>query len=428
MLGGAPFLRPGTPVLDLSRFWSDPAEGAVFTSPYGFPPSSPGVTDAQIAAWESKHGVVLPALFRGVLKDRNGGQVRDGDELYVHSLDQIAPVDRDLLRYADFDSDGDLDPELLFAFAANDLGGLYLLDYSARGRRGEPAVSVYYGDPGDVSNAADSLEEFFGAMLATEEAPAVDWSEADRLVVLARETIDISTTHGRGGTFEQVLGRTAEGFVLLTRECSPMGEMLARTFLPAPLDPAWASITDFRPAPVGTRYLHLQPREIDGVVSVVSRRSEDGAWKNEESRGVPIYARFESTNSQRLNELRRTVFGDEAAREAAARDAAQAQWTGRMESLPDEQRRAGMMAMFLKMQSEMAGAFGPAPDPADLPPDLAAAAENIARKLAEVTAKAREQLAAHPLDPATAAMLEQVVRSQASPPLPNSEAGRPPQG
>lgn len=406
-------------MLDLDRFWAVPTEEQL-ESAYGFPPISAGVTDAKIAAWEKKHNVALPALLRTVLKQQDGGMIR-GEDFFMHGLDQIRPADRDLLGYhIDFDDEGAPDPALLFEFAANDLGGQFYLDYSANGPQGEPSIKSFYGDGGSLSDVADSLDEFFGDMLATDDAAGVDWSEADRIEVIASETIDASAAYGAACLLEQILGRTPEGLVLLTRDISPEGETLRRILLPLPLDPAWAEIRDFRPEPIGSYELHLQPADTDGIVSTESRKLDNGSWKNSTSRGVPIYATFESLDRAKLEDLRRTLFGEKAAAEAATREAAQAQWTARMESLPEADQRAGMLSMFMKMQEEVAQAFGPPPDPSELPADLAAASENIQRRLSDALAKAREHIAAHPVDPDTARMIDQVLRSQPRPPLPSS--------
>src|SRR5262249_4557769 len=157
-------------------------------------------------------------------------------------------------------------------------------------------------------------------MLETSEGPQVDWAETDALPVVARETTNLSALYGGPATLEQVLCRHQRALVLFTREQTPAGGAPAPDTPPQPPGPTpgagAASIRPHRPGPTATYALHLQPQESDGIVEVTSTKTDDGRWKNGMTKGAPIGALFESADRSRLEELRRTLFGDAAAERA----------------------------------------------------------------------------------------------------------------
>src|SRR5262249_32880058 len=155
-------------------------------------------------------------------------------------------------------------------------------------------VLEYHSDPGDLDRRAKSVTKFFARMLETFEGPLVTWSETESLEEIARETIDLSEFYKEPAKKEQVLGRQAGPLVLFTREQALSGEHLTKTTLPEPLDRRMAMIQPFRPAPIGTYGLILQPEKSEGILELDSQQTPEGQWKNHTSRGVPVYVQFES--------------------------------------------------------------------------------------------------------------------------------------
>src|SRR5262245_22919029 len=206
-------------MLDPKRFWAEPAGGtpgeptsqleqlqAMYMqlgqqadmpgSEFGDAwPGGPGVTMDQIAAWEKKYRVQLPKLFREVFQQQDGGGVRDS-EVIINALGSIQPIDTEML-FEELYEDEFADTGLVFEFGSDGGEGIYLLDYNARGRNGEPAVYVDIRDCGELDKVADSVEKFFGRLLKSSDGPEVHWSETERLAVVARERLDL-TEHYHG--------------------------------------------------------------------------------------------------------------------------------------------------------------------------------------------------------------------------------------
>ena len=105
-----------------------------------------GVETAQIAAWESQHGVRLPNLLRQVLGWQDGGYVRHtGIEIY--SLKAIVPVDDDFWRFEEIPEAEAANHSLVFVSGSEyQVGGEFLLNFNANGPAGEPSVYVFFND------------------------------------------------------------------------------------------------------------------------------------------------------------------------------------------------------------------------------------------------------------------------------------------
>ncbi|MGH7130015.1 MAG: tetratricopeptide repeat protein, partial [Planctomycetaceae bacterium] len=318
-------------------------------------------------------------------------------------------------RFACYEDDDVPDQSLVFVFGwDDDLGGQFLLNYNVRGRDGEPGVCEYFDDPGDLSMPSKSVSRFFAKLLTLSETPQVDWSETQRLKVIARESIDLSPVYGAPAKLENVLGRQRGELVLFTHEQTPEIDILMQTTLPEPLDADAASVEVCRPDPVPTYTLHLEPEDADEVVHLESTRTDDGRWKNTSDRGVPVYVEFESPDIDRLGRLRRELFGEDAVR-VERQDAAQRQLLDRIESLPPDEQRAAGLQMFLQMKEQfdqLAARELADLDDDEVPPELAAAVELMEQKLQDAIERAEHQIAAHPLDPQTARLMEDWLRAQ----------------
>lgn len=367
----------------------------------------PGVSEKQIAAWEKTHRVKLPEVLRQALAVQNGGSVRN-TSIDVLPLEQIEPIDEEFWEWAAFEDEEEApDHELVFAFGEeSETGATLLMNFNTRGPKGEPSVYFdHHGESTDLQN--DTLSGFFEAMLASAETPSVDWSEIERLKVVARESIDLSPIFNRPASLEQVLAREDEDFLLLfTHERSSEGETLSRTTLPLPLDASWAEVSSYRPAPCATYKLHLQPDETDDIVEQQSEKTGDGRWKNSTMHGAPIYVTFESTDRARLEALRQELFGAAGAARAQAKQDRQAEFEQTLDTLTPDQRIAAMMRVALAMKDKMDLQFGGLSDTSGMPPALAEAAKAMQKKMQQMVEKAQEQIAAHPVDAETMRQLE----------------------
>lgn len=402
-------------MIDFQRFWMDGGrddddliddeeiEGDELESE-----TPPGASERQIAAWEKKHRVQLPEVLRKALAVQNGGSVRN-TSLEILPLEQMAPVDEDFWEWAAFDEEEQApDHELVFVFGEElETGATALMNFNARGAKGEPSVYFdYHGESTDLQN--DALTGFFAELLVTSDAPSVDWSETERLDVVARESIKAaSNRHGEPASLDQILAREGESLVLFTREQSSEGECLTRTTLPLPLDASWAEVREHRPAPIATFGLHLQPEESDGIVEQESQTTDEGRWKNSTCRGAPIYVTFESADRSRLEALRKELLGVEGAERAQARQDRQVQIEQTLEALAPEQRAAAMMRVALAMKDKLDLQFGAGlGDTSGMPPALAEAAKAMQKKMQQLVEKAQEQIDAHPVDAETMRRLE----------------------
>ncbi len=387
-------------MIDFNRFWM---EGS---NPYEEEPDAeeaevpPGVTAAEIRTWEKTHRVKLPEPIRTALGIRNGGYVRNAP-IEVLPLDEIVPVDDDFWEYTELDEDEVPKHNLMFIVGIEiEIGGTFLLNFNARGPKGRPSVYIdHHGESTYLVN--DTLSGFFEEQMASSDAPTVDWSETEKgIAILARETIDLSGMYGGPASEEQVLARDNEALVLFTRQRSPEGETLTRTTLPLPLEAEWAKVQPYRPAPMATFSLHLQPEESDGIVALESKTDDDGRWKNSTSHGVPIYVTFESIDRDRLVALRTQLLGAESAARAQAAQDREASFVNTIEQLSPQQRAASLLQFALNMREKSVREFGALGDaPEDAPPGLAEAAKTIQRRMEEMAERFRQQAGGTAPDP-----------------------------
>jgi hypothetical protein len=403
-------------MIDFERFWTDGGhdyddfeDGEAFDEEMDAEPPA-GVSEKEIRAWEKKHGVKLPELLRTVLALRNGGCVRN-TSLEILPLETIEPVDEDFWEWTELDEDEAPDHHLMFTFGEeSETGATLLMNFNARGPKGEP--SVYFDHHGESTYLEnDTLSGFFEAMLASSEAPSVDWSETERLDVAARASIDLSPMYGgQTASLDQVLAREGSTLVLFSRERSPEGERLTRTTLPLPLDPSWAEVSPLRPAPIATHSLHLQPEESDDIIEKQSERNDDGRWRNTTGRGAPIYVTFESADREGLEALRKQLLGAEGASRAQAKQERQQRLEQTLDGLAPEQRMAALMQAALVMKDKMDREFGGGlADTSGLPSGLAKAAEAMQKKMQQMVQKAEEHIAANPVDAETMRQIERML-------------------
>lgn len=397
--------------IDYDKLWA-PADDA---------PAAPGVTAAQLDAWEARHGVKLPKALRKALRVQNGGLIRYSLTT-VHSLAEIVPVEADFWEHASYSRKKFPNLKLVFHFANDDDEPPYFLNYNANGPDGEPTVYHWYHDPGEVCPTAKTVARFLAHLAAVSPTPAVDWSETQRLdEVLFYEKIDtksdfddVEEYDGREVYEEVVLGRLDGQLVHYTHEIDAWKETFTRTVLPEPLSRSDASIDQERPAPGRTYGLHLEPKDGDGIVCTESEQQEDGLWKNGTDHGVPVYITVESRSKDRLKELREKLFGKKAAKKAQARDDDQERMETMLQGMTPEQQRAAGLAMVERMFDEMTDEIEQqtaeaASDPA-VPPELRAMLQAMQGRMDELEQRVAAEAAATPADPAVDEVAELMAR------------------
>ncbi len=279
-------------MLDLDRFWDEEETTAS------------GVTKAQIAAWQTRHGAALPKLLKKVLSQHNGGYVRE-TRFRVFPLDEIGPADGEFWELASIENEDEVaDKALLFPFAWDEeLGGQYILNFNAAGLQDDPSVMQIYSDPGELRRVSKSLKKFFFKMLCVSDTPVFDWTELETLTVITDETLDDSYWQGPGAHTRNVLARDGNDLVLYVYQKGEEEERMEKTRLPRPLAKQAHPIRNRHDNQKGPWTLHLEPRESDGITQWESVRTRSGQWKNAESHGVPIYVLYESWDKQRLVDL-----------------------------------------------------------------------------------------------------------------------------
>jgi hypothetical protein len=372
-------------------------------------PGGAGVTAADIAAWEKKYRVKFPKFLAGAFQQQNGGMVRD-TEVYIDVLSGIQPIDAD----DDLYDEEFKDPRLVFDFAHDGGEGRYLLDYNARGPKKEPAVYLEFRDCGELDKTADSVDELFREMLESSDAPEVNWSETERLSVVAREQLDLTDHNSLQARLDQVLCRDARALILFAHRRGRDDETFTRTVLPEPLSTeiglGACSIRPLQPDGPNIWTLQLQPRESDGIVQVQSTRTSNGRWKNRTTHGVPIYDSIWSYDRNRLKQLRVELLGKQEALRVQEEDDAQLELQQKISALPPEAQHAAFMEMFQKGMSENERLFEAMhPGLGEPPPEIAGLMDALQGKLRDAMRRAQEVTANNPLDPELRKLIEKTL-------------------
>jgi hypothetical protein len=419
-------------MIDYGRFWAEagclpgmtrlqtenylksqlgaPASGSGFEARMPHHTPGPGATSAQVEEWERRRAVRLPEVLRLALGRQNGGYVR-GTQFRILPLAEIGPiVDKEFWEFASYDEKEVADRQFVFLFAEDDeSSGSFYLNFG-RAPSEEPSVLSYHSDPGDLDRCSTSVSEFFKRMMHEDDIASVDWSETQSLPPVAAETIDLSRLYGQPAEKEQVLVRQGEVLVFFVREKTPFEERFTRTLLPLPLEAAMAWVQPWRPDPIRTYSLTLQPQDSEGIVELEAKQTENGRWKNSKSRGVPVLVQFESVEKSRLETLRREVLGNEAAGRSESEDQRREKFEEMMGSVPSGEQFAAGMQMFLQMMGPGGQSRPEAPQPESLPAEAAALQELLQQKLKGAMERAQQVLGEHPLSPETLRLLENARR------------------
>lgn len=233
-------------------------------------------------------------------------------EVELFPLAEIGPAEDDVWEYVEFSTEADepdwTDPERrsrLFVFARGEYDDLYLFDLD-----GELAVYVCSNDALELSRCAETLSQFLVAELAADAAPAVDWSETERLPVLARETIDLQLLEKIQARTEQVLCRDGEFLVSFYRTWgADTDETIERTALPLPISADAATIQPFRTNKPGTFVLNIDSSSERDGEHITCTQTCDGLWRNRTERTPSLCTAFESPDREKLRLLRLQLVG-----------------------------------------------------------------------------------------------------------------------
>jgi hypothetical protein len=370
----------------------------------------PPVTAQEVTKWEKGHGVRLPDVLRQAFARQDGGFVADS-HVRIFPLEEIVDPTEDFWEYTSYETEDIPDRGLIFQFAEEgESGGALFLNYNVNGPQGDPGVLEHHSDPGDLDPVSKSVTQFLTGMLELFDSPSVEWAETAALEVIARERIDLSPLYGPGAEKEQVLGRQGGALVLFTHEQLAAGESYTKAILPALLFRDAAMIMNLRPAPVDTYGLMLQPKDSGGVVHTQSRQTSGNRWKNQSSHGSPVCVQFESQQRGRLEELRRTLIGEQAANRAQAREEKQEKLQKKIQALTPEQRQTTMLQAMLQSMPPIEPGDPTLPGLFEgMPAEAAALQDALQQRLREIQRRAEETIAKHPADPEMLRLMKEMI-------------------
>lgn len=135
--------------------------------PFGNPEAEdigPPLSESDVAAWERRHGVRLPAVMRRAYLQQNGGRVRGSDRgAALVQLANVTPVPAENLQALWPGADlGDVRRGRWFTAGFDDTGANLLLHYPDGDGAAPPALHACYYDGGSVEPLADPADGLFG--------------------------------------------------------------------------------------------------------------------------------------------------------------------------------------------------------------------------------------------------------------------------
>jgi SMI1 / KNR4 family (SUKH-1) len=373
---------------DPQQFWSRDDEDSAAAS---------GLSREQLRECGARFGVRFPDSYVELFAVQNGGQVRDED-LYlfplptsetpadfgiVSTVEQIIQDD-EFARELVEDELGD--PQLVLLIAGDDGHTYHALDFNVNGPQGEPRVVWLNFECTDCDEVSQSFAGLVEELTRADDTCAVDMREILRLQVIAHVTIDYEYEDGEREHVDQHLCDAGDALVLFVDENGPDGHELSRVEITRPLNADACVITSRRPKPNQTFMLMLEPEDDEEILWTTSRETGDGRWKNSTTRGVPIYAEFESTDKSRLQELRLQLLGGEVSERAAAEE----EWHERVEEMSEEEMEAAFPHLMLQMMGEMDRLVSDL-DPNDAPDEM----KNMMKQMQQLKAKMKADLEQH---------------------------------
>lgn len=392
-------------MIDVNRFWDSKRN------------TSRRATAAEIDQWEQRHGVTFPKLLREAYLERNGGVIR-ASELELLPLARISPPDDDFWEECCCDEDDDnfADRSLVFLFGRDDeVGAQYHLNYNGLDADAEPSVWSSYHDDAGMNHAGSTVNDFLRPLLDMAGQPEVDWNETRQRKVLAEETIDESYWMPKGSQTKYVLLEAHQKLVLFIHRVNLSAaaeESLVRMELPLPLVSKGMSIGRRHQNQTGPWTLCLAPEDSNDIVYLESKRVSNDEWKNARTMAAPVYIHFESESDERLQKLRVTLIGANAASQQQREDDVEQAWTRQVQSMsPDEQLAAG-----LHLMRGMRSAIPDVPIPEDMPPEMAEASRKMSQSIEDLLRQMDDEVGDIPIPPEAAAMLNLMKQNLQAPP------------
>ena len=140
---------------DRDRLWAPPL-GNLDAEDIG-----PALDDAEITAWEARHGIRLPAILRRAYRQQDGGRVRDSERgAALVRLRDFEPKDVQELDVTFANEDGRFNTGRLFDVGYDDTGANILLHYPD-GDGAEPSAYFHYNDGGTVEEAGSTVADLW---------------------------------------------------------------------------------------------------------------------------------------------------------------------------------------------------------------------------------------------------------------------------
>ncbi|MCA8998389.1 MAG: SMI1/KNR4 family protein [Planctomycetaceae bacterium] len=368
---------------DLTKFWDE------------FDVAKPA-TDKAIDQLEKQIKYPLPPALRKALRLHNGGYIQDEDICILgagkrgefQGIGLFAKVFKDYPDLIEIADNSVEDHRKLVVFAkTDDEETFFMLDYHKFVDGGAPTIIVLNRESLLATDSEYTFSEFFGELLASDPAPAIEYEESQEFEVLYEEVIE-ATREGVAVRIEQRLCDSAVSLVLFTRESHGPFQRLVRCEIIKPLSNDMCVISpgnhdqptfELVLAPVmdemdseeddrlaenyETTYVHL----------IESRKKRDGTWKNTESVNNPNYGVLESADRDRLVQLRTELLEGQ---DITDRAKAQEQWISRVHAMDDDQLELMAPQMMLQMLDRAEHLLEKV-DPAELPPEMRNALSEI---------------------------------------------------
>lgn len=307
---------------------------------------------------EKRIGFSLPASLVAALQIHDGGYVQDEDILLLstnsrdpqEAINRVDKAFRDDPEALDALSEEFADPSRLVAFAATADGTtVFALNYAAAISGGEPSVVWLDFEHHSCGDSELSFDQFFEELLATEDEPSVDWSEADEMVLIAKEVTE--DKHGDYFLFDQRICDSIASVVMFRRRIEYGRERLSRCEIMKPLSPDQCLIVPVPDEEGGFAYELMLAPEIEemesapgesladsyetfSVLLTESIQTRSGSWKNRENRDDVPPLPFISLDRELLRRVRDALLGG---REITDRARVHEQWVEKLSEMGEDQ-------------------------------------------------------------------------------------------
>lgn len=247
------------------------------------------------------------------------------------------------------------------------------------------------------------LRQLLCRLLGADLQPSVDWGEIGSLEALARHSIEAPRLFGRTEAVETVLCANGDQ-LLLFRKWQRSGAM-QRVGFARRLDAPQMRITEFPQEPATYYRLELTPAEGTRVAFDAATPTWFGLWRNEPTHddlGSGICF-LESAEREPLVHLRSRLLDGNVPESLLTEEA---MWQ-RMNSLPEDQRRAAMAALVMQQHAAQERRFEENfPDIGPVPDELQPLENHVQQQLDRI----RQMAASNPVDPELANLMQRFQR------------------